>query len=135
MKNSKSEIDEYIGSRIRECRQALHLSQELLARALGVSYQQVQNYEKGANGISAVGLFDICRLLNVPLETMFPPVESKSLPRPATDQDCIIGHPYHCRTWNMKASIDGHLIRNHQVELRGRLRAVRKRAKGASMPI
>jgi transcriptional regulator with XRE-family HTH domain len=80
----KSAIDEYIGSRIRECRLSLHLSQELLARALGVSFQQVQNYEKGANAISAVRLFDICRILNVPLDSMFPPAESKGLPRRTT---------------------------------------------------
>jgi transcriptional regulator with XRE-family HTH domain len=54
---SKSEIDDYIGWRIRECRLSVHLTQEQLARALGVSFQQVQNYEKGANGISAVRLF------------------------------------------------------------------------------
>jgi transcriptional regulator with XRE-family HTH domain len=84
MKKSKSEIDEYIGSRIRERRLSLHLNQELLARALGVSFQQIQNYERGANGISAVRLFDICRILNVPLESMFPPADSKDLPRPAT---------------------------------------------------
>jgi transcriptional regulator with XRE-family HTH domain len=84
MKKSKSEIDEYIGSRIRECRLSLCLSQELLARALGVSFQQVQNYEKGTNGISAVRLFDFCRILDVPLETMFPTADSKSLPRPIT---------------------------------------------------
>jgi transcriptional regulator with XRE-family HTH domain len=81
MKASKSEIDEHIGSRIRECRLSLHLSQELLARALGVSFQQVQNYEKGINGISAVRLFDFCRILNVPLESMFPPAYPKGLPR------------------------------------------------------
>src|SRR5471030_450413 len=84
MKKSKSEIDEYIGSRIRECRLSLHLSQELLAKALGVSFQQVQNYEKGTNGISAVRLFDICRLLNAPLGSMFPPAGSNGLPIRAT---------------------------------------------------
>lgn len=69
---AKSEIDEYIGVRIREGRLALNLSQEQLARALGVSFQQIQNYEKGANGVSAVRLFDICKVLNVPLASMFP---------------------------------------------------------------
>ena len=81
---SKSEIDEYIGSRIRECRLSLHLTQEQLGRALGVSFQQVQNYEKGANGISAVRLFDICKILNVSLTSMFPPGHPKGLPHPVT---------------------------------------------------
>ena len=79
---SKSEIDEYIGSRIRECRLSLHLTQEQLARALGVSFQQVQNYEKGINGISAVRLFDICKILNVSLASMFPPDDPKNLSQP-----------------------------------------------------
>jgi ribosome-binding protein aMBF1 (putative translation factor) len=69
---SKSEIDEYIGARIREGRLSLNLSQEQLARALGVSFQQIQNYERGANGVSAVRLFDICKILNVSLASMFP---------------------------------------------------------------
>jgi transcriptional regulator with XRE-family HTH domain len=86
MKNTsaKSEVDEYIGSRIRERRLSLHVTQEQLARALGVSFQQVQNYEKGTNGISAVRLFDICNILNVSLAAMFPPACPNSLARPAS---------------------------------------------------
>ena len=76
----KSEIDEYIGARIREGRVAFGLSQEQLARALGVSFQQIQNYEKGANGVSAVRLFDICKILNVSLASMFPQEHSKGSP-------------------------------------------------------
>jgi ribosome-binding protein aMBF1 (putative translation factor) len=78
----KSEIDEYVGARIREGRLSLNLSQEQLARALGVSFQQIQNYEKGANGVSAVRLFDICRILNVSLASMFPQDRPNDLPRP-----------------------------------------------------
>ena len=77
---SKSEIDEYVGARIREGRLALNLSQEQLARALGVSFQQIQNYERGANGVSAVRLFDICKILNVSLASMFPQGCPKDLP-------------------------------------------------------
>ena len=83
MKRTKSEIDEYIGSRIREYRLSLRLTQEQLASALNVSFQQVQNYEKGINGISAVRLFDICKILNVSLATMFPPDDPKDLSLPA----------------------------------------------------
>jgi transcriptional regulator with XRE-family HTH domain len=80
---SKLEIDGYIGARIREGRLALNLSQEQLARVLGVSFQQIQNYENGVNGVSAVRLFDICRTLHVPLASMFPR-ETTDLPgRPA----------------------------------------------------
>ena len=82
MKKARSEIDEYIGSRIREHRLSLRLTQEQLAKALSVSFQQVQNYEKGANGISAVRLFDICKILNVPLASMFPPADPKDLSQP-----------------------------------------------------
>jgi transcriptional regulator with XRE-family HTH domain len=81
---SKSEIDEYVGARIREGRVALNLSQEQLARALGVSFQQIQNYEKGANGVSAVRLFDICKILNVSLASMFPQDRPNDPPGPFT---------------------------------------------------
>lgn len=79
---AKSELDQYIGARIREGRLSLNLSQEQLARALGVSFQQIQNYEKGANGVSAVRLFDICKILNVSLASMFPHDRPKDLPHP-----------------------------------------------------
>lgn len=81
---SKSRIDEYVGARIRESRVALNLSQEQLAKALGISFQQIQNYEKGANGVSAVRLFDICKILNVSLASMFPQDRSESSPRALT---------------------------------------------------
>jgi transcriptional regulator with XRE-family HTH domain len=71
--NSQSKTDEYIGCRIRKSRQLLHITQQQLAAILGVSFQQVQHYESGVNGISAVRLFAICEILNVPLESMFPP--------------------------------------------------------------
>jgi transcriptional regulator with XRE-family HTH domain len=89
---SKLEIDGYIGARIREGRLALNLSQEQLARVLGVSFQQIQNYENGVNGVSAVRLFDICKTLNVPLASMFPrettdpfaqPIPDRPMDRPA----------------------------------------------------
>jgi len=64
-------VDEYIGARMRESRLALGMTQESLGELVGVTFQQVQKYEKGANRVSAARLFEICKALNVPLATMF----------------------------------------------------------------
>jgi transcriptional regulator with XRE-family HTH domain len=64
-------VDGYIGIRMRERRIALQMSQSELGSKLGVSYQQVQKYENGANRVSAARLFDICEALELPLASMF----------------------------------------------------------------
>jgi transcriptional regulator with XRE-family HTH domain len=71
-RKSQSETDAYIGSQLRQARLSQAITQQQLAEALGVSFQQVQNYENGANGLSAVRLFAICKFLNVSLPSMFP---------------------------------------------------------------
>jgi transcriptional regulator with XRE-family HTH domain len=112
MKNtkSKSEIDQYIGARIRECRLSLRLTQEQLASALGVSFQQVQNYEKGSNGLSAVRLFEICKILNVSLAVMFPPARPNGSPRSAPDHDSQFGHRPGVLSPGIKAGTDGSAV-------------------------
>jgi len=64
-------VDAYIGARMRERRHELNMSQPALAKALGVSFQQIQKYESGQNRVSAARLFDICKVLNVSLASMF----------------------------------------------------------------
>ncbi|WP_051677742.1 helix-turn-helix domain-containing protein [Bradyrhizobium sp. URHD0069] len=64
-------VDKYIGARMREQRLALSMSQELLSEQLGVSFQQIQKYESGKNRVSAARLFDVCKVLNVSLASMF----------------------------------------------------------------
>ena len=61
------DIDVQIGQRVKEARQAQDWSQERLADALGISFQQVQKYEKAANRVSAGRLFDIAHVLRVPI--------------------------------------------------------------------
>jgi transcriptional regulator with XRE-family HTH domain len=58
-------VDEAIGERIRRRRVELGLTQDQLARRLGLSYQQIQKYERGANRISASRLFALARRLDV----------------------------------------------------------------------
>jgi transcriptional regulator with XRE-family HTH domain len=64
-------IDQHVGERIRARRAELGLTQEQLAQALQVSYQQVQKYETGANRISAGRIFDIARKLGVDVGYFF----------------------------------------------------------------
>jgi transcriptional regulator with XRE-family HTH domain len=68
---SPGSVDEYIGARMRKGRLAFNMSQESLGDVLGVSFQQIQKYEKGANRVSAARLFEICEALEVPLASMF----------------------------------------------------------------
>ncbi len=66
MRRSPSSIDRFVGSRVRLRRTALGVTQERLAQALGVTFQQVQKYEKGANRIGAGRLQEIARVLDAP---------------------------------------------------------------------
>jgi len=56
-------VDVAVGANIRQRRRTLKISQEALAEAIDVTFQQVQKYERGANRVSASCLFDICRML------------------------------------------------------------------------
>lgn len=64
-------IDVHVGMRIREKRTLIGMTQIELAKALGVEFQQVQKYEKAANRVSASRLWDIGRVLNVPITYFF----------------------------------------------------------------
>jgi transcriptional regulator with XRE-family HTH domain len=64
-------IDAHVGSRIRMRRQLINMSQEKLGELLGITFQQVQKYEKGANRISASRLFHSARILGVPVQFFF----------------------------------------------------------------
>jgi transcriptional regulator with XRE-family HTH domain len=68
---SATAVDAYIGARMRDRRHELKMSQLDLGKALGVTFQQIQKYERGKNRVSASRLFDICKVLNVSLASMF----------------------------------------------------------------
>ena len=60
-------LDAYIDARVRMRRLMLNMSQEVLSGKLGVTFQQVQKYEKGLNRISASRLFELAQALRVPV--------------------------------------------------------------------
>ncbi len=64
-------VDHHVGARIRERRTMLGLSQQQLAKMIGVTYQQAHKYERGLNRISAGRLFEIAQVLNVPVSFFF----------------------------------------------------------------
>jgi transcriptional regulator with XRE-family HTH domain len=71
VKKAPNPIDKYVGSRVRMRRMMLGMSQEKLGNALGLTFQQVQKYEKGTNRIGASRLQQISNILQVPVSFFF----------------------------------------------------------------
>ncbi len=75
-------VDVHVGARLRVRRPLLGMSQTTLGDAIGLSFQQVQKYERGANRIGSSRLFDLSRVLDVPIEYFFddmPEIAASSL--------------------------------------------------------
>lgn len=71
VKKAPNPIDKHVGSRVRMRRMMLSMSQEKLGDALGLTFQQVQKYEKGTNRIGASRLQQISQILQVPVSFFF----------------------------------------------------------------
>jgi len=70
-KKQPNPIDIHVGSRVRLRRMMLGMSQERLGESLGITFQQIQKYEKGTNRIGASRLQHIARVLTVPVSFFF----------------------------------------------------------------
>jgi transcriptional regulator with XRE-family HTH domain len=78
-----SPVDVHVGARVRQRRTLFGMTQTDLADALGLSFQQIQKYEKGTNRVGASRLYDLSRVLDVSIEYFFddmPPKVAASLP-------------------------------------------------------
>jgi transcriptional regulator with XRE-family HTH domain len=73
-------IDIHVGSRVRMRRMLVSMSQEKLGEQLGLTFQQVQKYEKGANRIGASRLFQISQILTVPVDFFFDGLQPEDVP-------------------------------------------------------
>lgn len=71
-------IDVHVGMRVRLRRTLLGMSQEKLGDALGLTFQQVQKYERGANRIGASRLYDLSRVLDVPVSFFFDDIKAET---------------------------------------------------------
>ena len=85
MDTQPDEIDAYVGARIRAIRKSKRIPQQSIAKALSVTSQQVQKYEKATNRVSASMLIRTARHLGVPVRELLPPEDEggATAPMPA----------------------------------------------------
>lgn len=90
MARTVTSVDGFVAARVRERRVMLGVSQQQLAEAIGVTYQQAQKYEKGINRISAGQLYEIAGALNTPIAHFYEGLGEE--PRPLTPHERRLLH-------------------------------------------
>ena len=83
-------VDIHVGKRVKLRRNILHITQQQLAKMLGLAFQQIQKYEKGDNRISASRLWDISKVLGVPVGFFYEEIDDETdaqSPRPKNDDE------------------------------------------------
>ena len=114
---SVTQVDQDVGSRVRMRRLMLNLSQSALADGIGVTFQQVQKYEKGMNRIGASRLQQIASVLQVPVTFFF---ETAS-PHPPVPEDQSLETLNHFMTSRDGLKLAGAFMRIGDVQLRRRI--------------
>ncbi len=114
-------VDRRIGQRVRSRRLEISMSQERLAELLGVTFQQVQKYEKGVNRIAASRLFDIAASLNMPVARFFEGLTSARAGGVAESHkdyaEDVLATPDGAQLMSLFASIENSKVRRRVVEL------------------
>lgn len=126
-------VDRRLGQRVRTRRLEIGMSQERLAETLGVTFQQVQKYEKGVNRIAASRLFDIAGALEMPVSRFFEGLTSARLGGVAEEGESFIhdalATPEGAQLMSLFASIQSQKVRRRIVEL---VRALAEEAKNGA---
>lgn len=107
-------IDRHVGARIRLRRKQVGLSEERLAEALGLTFQQVQKYERAANRVSASKLFEIARVLDVAPSFFYEGLEATAGP--------MSGPPFDAGQYAFIMSADGQELAHSFPRVRARAR-------------
>jgi len=94
-KEGPDPIDAHVGSRVRLRRTLLGMSQEKLGESIGLTFQQVQKYERGANRISASKLWQLSQVLDVPVSFFFDDIgeDATHLPPPPPTEEPSAADP------------------------------------------
>lgn len=111
-------VDKKVGQRVRSRRLEIGMSQERLAEMLGVTFQQVQKYEKGVNRIAVSRLLDIANALELPASRFFDGLETRGVAeaREAYVDDAM-ATPEGVQLMALFASIKSKKLRRQVVEL------------------
>ena len=113
-------IDRKIGQRVRSRRLEIGMSQERLAELLGITFQQVQKYEKGVNRIAASRLFDISAALQQPVARFYEGLSSRAAGVAESRQNYIddaLATPEGAQLMSVFASIRSQRVRRKVLEL------------------
>jgi transcriptional regulator with XRE-family HTH domain len=113
-------VDRKLGQRVRARRLEIGMSQERLAELLGVTFQQVQKYEKGVNRIAASRLHDIAISLEMPVARFFEGISGRAATVAETGRDYIddaLATPEGTQLMTLFASIKSQKVRRRVVEL------------------
>ena len=85
----KNPVDLHIGQRVRHRRWLLGMTQQQLAQAVGIRFQQIQKYESGANRISASRLWDLAKALEMPVSFFFDGLDQGKGGEPNADEGLL----------------------------------------------
>lgn len=111
-------IDRKVGQRVRTRRLEIGMSQERLAELLGVTFQQVQKYEKGVNRIAVSRLWDISIALEMPVSRFFEGVAARGVAESRQDYvDDALATPEGAQLMSLFASIKSQKLRRKVLEL------------------
>jgi len=113
-------IDRKIGQRVRSRRLEIGMSQERLAELLGITFQQVQKYEKGVNRIAASRLFDIASALQQPVAKFYEGLSARAAGAAESRQsyvDDALATPEGAQLMSVFASIRSQRVRRKVLEL------------------
>lgn len=82
-------VDEYVGLKLKIKRSALGITQNELGDMIGITFQQIQKYEKGANRIGAGRLYEFATILNVPINYFFDGYSGKNIQDALNDNKIV----------------------------------------------
>ena len=82
-------VDEYVGLKLKIKRSAMGITQNELGDMIGITFQQIQKYEKGANRIGAGRLYEFATILNVPISYFFDGYKGKNIQEALNDNKIV----------------------------------------------